>query len=93
MKPVEIIPLESDEPLEVDLRSEDKEGKMGVEIKVEKDKDAAPAAEKTRMKYERDFLLQFRYMPVCCEKPAGLPEIEVVLDAPVQPGKEGGSQR
>ena len=53
----------------------------------------APAAEKTRIKYERDFLLQFQYMPVCCEKPAGLPEIEVVLDAPVQPGKGGGSQR
>ena len=93
VKPVEIIPVESDKPLEEDLRSEDKEEKMGVEIKVEKDKDAdfeAPAAEKTRIKYERDFLLQFQYMPVCCEKPAGLPGIEVVLDAPVQPGNLGG---
>ena len=54
----------------------------------------APAAEKTRIKYERDFLLQLQYMPVCCEKPAGLPEIEIVLDAPLLPGKEsGGSQR
>jgi hypothetical protein len=53
---------------------------------------AAPVKQ-SRRKYERDFLLQFQYMPVCLTKPAGLPDIEIVLDAPPPPSKGGGSQR
>ena len=44
---------------------------------------AAPVKQ-TRRKYERNFLLRLQYMPLCTTKPAGLPDIEVVLDAPVQ---------
>ena len=43
----------------------------------------------TRLKYERDFLLKFQFMKICTEKPAGLPDIEVVLDAPVPQNKMG----
>ncbi len=49
---------------------------------------AAPAKQTRLIKYERDFLLQFQYKPVCLEKPAGLPDIEIVLDAPFLPWNE-----
>ena len=49
--------------------------------------------EPTRRKYDRDFLLQFQFMQVCIEKPAGLPNIEVVLDSPTSQNKSGGFQR
>ena len=45
------------------------------------------------IKYDRDFLLQFRYKPVCLEKPASLPDHEIVLSAPNMPGEETGSLR
>ena len=53
----------------------------------------AGPVEPTRRKYDRDFLLQFQFMQVCTEKPAGLPNIEVVLDSPISQNKFGGSQR
>ena len=49
---------------------------------------AAPDKQTRLIKYERDFLLQFQYKPVCLEKPASLPDIEIVLDAPVLPWNE-----
>ena len=53
----------------------------------------AGPVELTTRKYDREFLLQFQYMQVCTEKPAGLPNIEVVLDSPTPQNKSGGSQR
>ena len=53
----------------------------------------AGPVEQTTRKYDRDFLLQFQFMQVCTEKPAGLPNIEVVLDSPAAPNKSTGSQR
>ena len=38
-------------------------------------------------KYDREFLLQLRYKPICLQKPAGLPDHEIVLDGPVTPRK------
>jgi hypothetical protein len=55
--------------------------------------EAAAPVEQTKLKYERDFLLKFQFHKVCTEKPEGLPDIEVVLDAPAPPSKAGGSQR
>ena len=53
-----------------------------------------PAPPVEKRKYERDFLLQFQFMQMCTEKPAGLPDIEVVLDYPAPASKSGGgSQR
>ena len=47
----------------------------------------------TRRKYDRDFLLQLQFIQVCTQKPAGLPNIEVVLDSPTSQNRSGGSQR
>ena len=44
-------------------------------------------------KYDREFLLQLRYKPICLQKPAGLPDHEIFLDRPVMPHKGAGSQR
>ena len=47
--------------------------------------------ERKRRKYERDFLLQCRYMQVCMEKPANLPDIDVILDVPQPPQSRTGN--
>ncbi|CAB4021572.1 eukaryotic translation initiation factor 4 gamma 1 isoform X1 [Paramuricea clavata] len=90
VKPVELFPEQSDKPLEEDLSWEDEGENIADENKMEKENDTEPAApvKQTRRKYERDFLLQLQYMPLCTTKPAGLPDIEIVLDAPVQQGKQ-----
>ncbi|CAB4031627.1 eukaryotic translation initiation factor 4 gamma 1 isoform X1 [Paramuricea clavata] len=74
---------------------EDMDEESGDVIKVERENytESAAPVKQSRRKYERDFLLQFQYMPVCLTKPAGLPDIEIVLDAPAPPSKGGGSQR
>ena len=57
-----------------------------------------PPEQQTKRKYERDFLVQFQYMQVCMEKPANLPDLDVILDVPQPPQSRtgssgGGSQR
>lgn len=46
--------------------------------------------ERTIRKYDREFLLQFQFLPVCTEKPAGLPKHEIVLDTPHCFGNRAG---
>ena len=45
-----------------------------------------------KLTYDRDFLLQFQYNPVCKEKPQGLPDIEVVMKEPRGPPKASGGR-
>ncbi|XP_046850821.1 eukaryotic translation initiation factor 4 gamma 3-like isoform X2 [Xenia sp. Carnegie-2017] len=97
-KPVEVVPVESEKPSDEDLTWEDKGETIGEEIKVEIETEPVPPEQQTKRKYERDFLVQFQYMQVCMEKPANLPNIDVILDVPQPPQSRtgssgGGSQR
>ena len=37
--------------------------------------------------YDREFLLKFQFAPICTSKPAGLPNIDIVLDEAHAPTK------
>ncbi|XP_048581681.1 eukaryotic translation initiation factor 4 gamma 1-like isoform X2 [Nematostella vectensis] len=50
---------------------EDKDGKIGIEF---------PESKDGKLVYDRNFLLQFQFNPICIEKPENLPDIEVVLN-------------
>uniref|UniRef100_A0A6P8HN22 Eukaryotic translation initiation factor 4 gamma 1-like isoform X1 n=1 Tax=Actinia tenebrosa TaxID=6105 RepID=A0A6P8HN22_ACTTE len=86
-----------EEPKEAlkETTKEEQEEKAGSEEETWEDKDEkseeglwSPEEEAEESKngprfYDRDFLLQFQFNPICTEKPDDLPDIEVVLQNPV----------
>ena len=61
MKPVEIIPVESEKPSEEDLSWEDKGEKIGDEIKVEKENDAGNFENVPGTDYLKSFFSGFTF--------------------------------
>lgn len=46
-----------------------------------------------KKQYDREFLLDFQFMPACIQKPEGLPPIsDVVLDKVRDPGRGPGGE-
>jgi len=57
------------------------------ETKIIKLEDVLDASEEDKLQYDRDFLLKFQFAPICTSKPAGLPNIDIVLDQAHAPTK------
>jgi len=66
-----------------DIRSADAEEPEIVpkitETKILKSEDTPITSEEEKLQYDRDFLLKFQFAPICTSKPAGLPDIDIVL--------------